>query len=157
MSICSVLKALDILLEWRLNCGERPALQSIVIDLGIQGKVTFYGNVKETWNWYHNIDIFISNSYSESLQVALLEAMVSGCYCLSHRWDGTEELLPGANLYYSGNELEELILIYSEKTDEEKLLQKKLMNEIVAVNCGVDKINGQIRQVVEEVGNAGLS
>jgi glycosyltransferase involved in cell wall biosynthesis len=132
------------------------AMRHLVRELALEEYITFYGPIVDAPGWYRNIDIFVSNSYSEGLQVALLEAMASGCCCLSHRWDGAEELLPGANLYYSGNELRELILKYSDKTAEEKFLQKKLMNEIVAVNCRVDKINGQIRQVVEEVGSAGV-
>ncbi|HMN29574.1 MAG TPA: glycosyltransferase family 4 protein, partial [Caldilineaceae bacterium] len=70
------------------------ALHHLVNELKLQEKVTFYGNVAEPWLWYPKIDIFISNSYSEGLQVAPMEAMASGCYCLSHRWEGAEELLP---------------------------------------------------------------
>ena len=101
------------------------ALQSIVADLGIQEKVTFYGNVKETWDWYHKIDIFISNSYSEGLQVAPMEAMASGCYCLSHRWRGADELLPQEYLYFTDTELREKILQYCVTSEEKKLEQTR--------------------------------
>ena len=73
--------------------------------LGLQDRVTFYGNVKETWNWYPKIDVFVSNSFSEGLQVAPMEAMAMGCCVLSHRWHGADELVPPENLYLTDNEL----------------------------------------------------
>ena len=74
------------------------AVRQLVDRLGLGDKVTFYGHVSEPEHWYRNIDIFISNGYSEGLQVSLLEAMASGRYCLSHHWDGADELLPGGQL-----------------------------------------------------------
>jgi glycosyltransferase involved in cell wall biosynthesis len=127
------------------------AMQWLVKDLELESDVTFYGPVTNTRDWYHNIDIFISNSYSEGLQVALLEAMASGCYCLSHRWSGVDELLPRENLYYTGNELQNLILDFSEKSEEGKLAFKKSMYQLVSTNCNAVNISAQIRQVIEEV------
>jgi glycosyltransferase involved in cell wall biosynthesis len=145
---------------FRLHIGGDPhpsygdyleSMQALVRELGLEDRVTFYGNVTDTPKWYRNIDIFVSNSYSEGLQVALLEAMASGCYCLSHRWAGAEELLPDDNLFYSGNDLREAILKFSKKTEEEQQVQKELMREIVAKTCSVDFVNNQIRQVLEGI------
>lgn len=130
------------------------ALQSIVTDLGIQEKVTFYGNVKETWDWYHKIDIFVSNSYSEGLQVAPMEAMASGCYCLSHRWRGAEELLPSEYLYYTDTELQDKILQYCAISDEEKIEQKKRMRTLAENNFDINQTIKQVVQVVEDVAEA---
>ncbi len=124
------------------------ALRSIIIDLGIQKRVTFHGNVKDTWNWYHKIDIFISNSYSEGLQVAPMEAMASGCYCLAHRWRGADELLPQENLYFTEVELRKKILEYCETSDVEKLEQKKRMRLLAEENFD---INHTVRQVVQAI------
>ena len=41
------------------------AMHDLVASLGLGDNVTFYGKVTDTWNWYHKLDIFISNSYSE--------------------------------------------------------------------------------------------
>lgn len=131
------------------------SLRSLVDDLRIQDKVTFYGNVIDTWDWYHNIDIFISNSYSEGLQVAPMEAMASGCYCLSHHWRGADELLPHTNLFYTNEELKNLLLEYCEIPDEEKLERKKQMRVIAQQNFDINKtinaIEGTIDSVVSNV------
>jgi glycosyltransferase involved in cell wall biosynthesis len=127
------------------------ALQSIVADLGIQKQVTFYGNVKDTWNWYHKIDIFISNSYSEGLQVAPMEAMASGCYCLAHRWRGADELLPQENLYYTDSELRDKILQYCAVSDAEKAEQKKRMRTLAEKNFDINQTIKQVVQTVEDV------
>jgi len=127
------------------------ALKSIVADLGIQDKVTFYGNVKETWDWYHKIDIFISNSYSEGLQVAPMEAMASGCYCLVHRWRGADELVPDENLYYTSTELQKKILQYCEIPEHKKLEQKKRMRLLAQKRFDINQTIKQITTVIGEV------
>jgi glycosyltransferase involved in cell wall biosynthesis len=127
------------------------ALQFIVKDLGIQDKVTFYGNVKDTWNWYQKIDIFVSNSYSEGLQVAPMEAMASGCYCLSHRWHGADELLPNEYTFYTGNELKKIISQYCELSEKEKNEQKKVMRTIAEENFDIQKTIDTVIQTIDSV------
>jgi glycosyltransferase involved in cell wall biosynthesis len=127
------------------------ALQSVVTDLGIKEKVTFYGNVEKTWDWYHNIDVFISNSYSEGLQVAPMEAMASGCFCLAHRWRGADELLPQEYLYCTGSELKEKILTYCELSDAEKLEQKQHMRLLAQENFDINQTIKQIVNAIDEV------
>jgi glycosyltransferase involved in cell wall biosynthesis len=124
------------------------ALHDLVRELDLQDKVTFYGPVNEPWKWYKNIDIFISNSYSEGLQVAPMEAMASGCYCLSHRWDGAEELLPEAYLYYTDRQLLEKIITYCDASEHEKDLEKKHMRAIVSEKFNIHRIKEQIRGVI---------
>jgi glycosyltransferase involved in cell wall biosynthesis len=88
------------------------ALHFVVEQLHLQDRVTFYGNVKETWNWYPQIDVFVSNSFSEGLQVAPMEAMAMGCSVLSHHWHGADELVPCENLYLTDHELETKLAAY---------------------------------------------
>lgn len=133
------------------------ALQEAVHNLGLTDKVTFYGNVSDTWNWYQQIDIFISNSYSEGLQVAPMEAMASGCYCLSHRWSGADELLPEENLYFTSRELQDKILCYAELAESEKQNHKERMRSIVVENFNIDRTKIQVRQLLEEVGDGPVS
>ena len=128
------------------------AMCQIVRTLGLESRVTFYGPIQNTAEWYRKIDLFISNSFSEGLQVALLEAMATGCYCLSHYWPGVDELLPRQYLYFTGNELQEYILDFSTKSEEEKLLHRTLMRNIVTKQCNSIKINQQIRNEIEETG-----
>lgn len=129
------------------------SILNVVNELGMQDRVTFYGNVIDTNNWYQNIDVFVSNSYSEGLQVAPMEAMASECYCLSHHWTGAEELLPEENLYYSSQELIDKILCYAELPGSEKLHQKDRMRAIVAEKFNIEKTMLQIRQIIEETGD----
>jgi glycosyltransferase involved in cell wall biosynthesis len=126
------------------------ALHSIVDDLGLRDKVTFYGNIQDTPAWYKNIDIFISNSYSEGLQVAPMEAMASGCYCLSHHWRGADELLPEENLYYTDEELIHRILDYCRMSDTQKQEQRKRMREWAEKNFDIDQTIKQVVQAIEE-------
>lgn len=130
------------------------AVHALVDQLGLQDKVTFYDHVDEPQTWYHDVDIFISNSYSEGLQVALLEAMASGCYCLSHQWEGVEELLPPENLFFTEAQLVDRILTYCELPDEERQQRKTHLQEIVHRMADVDKTKVQVRGVVEAVGSA---
>lgn len=133
------------------------ALQHLVEKLELQDKVTFYGYVSESWDWYRRIDIFISNSYSEGLQVALMEAMASGCYCLSHHWDGAEEMLPDDNLFFTDRELQEKIMAFCESSEEDKIRSKKFMRQVACENFDIDQTKTQIRQVIEEVGAQALT
>lgn len=130
------------------------AMQDAVRKLGIQNRITFYGPVSNTSDWYKNIDIFISNSYSEGLQVALLEAMASGCYCLSHQWAGVDELLPSENLYFTGSTLNAKLRAFDQKTDEEKQALKSSMRDLVAKHCDMENIKKQIRLVIESSSGA---
>ena len=127
------------------------ALQDAVKKLDLQNQVTFYGNVTDTWDWYTKIDIFISNSYSEGLQVAPMEAMASGCFSLAHRWGGADELLPEENLYVTGQELNQKILSFSALSSVDKNGKKRQMRDIVRENFDVDKTKIRVRQVIENV------
>ena len=130
------------------------ALRLLVENLQLQDKVIFDGHVSDPENWYGKVDIFISNSYSEGLQVSPIEAMASGCYCLSHHWDGADELLPEENLYYANSELIEKIESYVNLSEGEKRDKIAALRGRVCNNFDVDKTKIQIREVVEAVGAA---
>jgi glycosyltransferase involved in cell wall biosynthesis len=127
------------------------AIQSLVKKLGIEDQVTFYGEIFDAWNWYSKIDIFISNSYSEGLQVAPIEAMASGRYCLSHRWDGAEELLPENNLFYTDQDLQEKILAFCQLSSEEKQKSSRLMRELACEKFDINQTKAQIRRLIQDV------
>lgn len=133
------------------------ALHHIVDILNLEDRITFYGNVTDTWNWYHKIDIFISNSYSEGLQVAPMEAMASGCYCLVHGWSGSEELVPEENRFNTGSELQEKILQYTRSSEGEKQRQRARMRAMACDRFDIEKTKREIRQVVDEVATERLA
>lgn len=125
------------------------AIQDVVKKLNLQDKVTFHGHIKDPSNWYHNIDILISNSYSEGLQVSPMEAMASGCFCLSHHWAGAEELLPEQYLYYTDRQLQEKILKYCDLSEEKKLKEKSFMRSIVCEKFNVHKTKIDVLNVIK--------
>lgn len=127
------------------------ALYSLVKRLDIAGEVTFYGRIAEPEIWYHNLDIFVSNSYSEGLQVALLEAMASGIFSLSHAWEGAEELLPADCLFHSEKELVEKITHYLDKSSEDQQQLKQQMVRQVAGKSDMQYTIQSIRSLLEEV------
>jgi glycosyltransferase involved in cell wall biosynthesis len=130
-----------------------PALHSLVNELGIADKVTFYGKVSDPQSWYAKIDIFISNSYSEGLQVSPMEAIATGCYCLSHQWDGANELLPEENLFYSDLELTQKISAYCDVSEADRREMVAALMALVRERFDVDKTKILIREIVEEIGN----
>lgn len=124
-------------------------LKSLVGRLGLADKVTFYGPVKDAAGWYRNIDIFISNSYSEGLQVSPMEAMASGCYSLSHWWDGADELLPPDQLFFTDEELIGKIDQYAEKSEAAQREIRERLRGRVRRDFNMAEIKKDIRHQVE--------
>lgn len=127
------------------------ALKQLVNNLQLNDKVTFYGNVTDNKAWYENIDIFISNGYSEGWQVSLIEAMASGCYCLSHQWAGAAEYLPANNLYFTGNEFQQRVLAYYDLPEAKKQAQLACLRQITEENFDMAKTKVRMRELVEKV------
>lgn len=125
------------------------SLYSLVRKLNLQDKVTFYGNVKETWAWYGKIDLFVSHSYNEGLQVAPMEAMASGCYCLAHCWDGAEELVPAQNLYIGPGDLAHKVLTYCALAEDEKQRQRRAMRAWACERFDIRKTVQEVRNIVD--------
>lgn len=125
------------------------AIHTLVRDLDLSQRITFYDHVKEPEAWYRKIDIFISNSYSEGLQVSPMEAIAAGCYCLSHRWDGADELLPEPDLYFTDAELQEKILDFCDAAEDERRRRQAQQHEIVCARFNVDNTKVQIRELIE--------
>ena len=102
------------------------ATKQLVKKLGLQENIIFYDHVSDPVKWYENIDIFLSNSYSEGLQVSPMEAMASGCYCLSYFWGGADELLPQENLFITNIEMADKIRSYAELNENEQENRKRV-------------------------------
>jgi len=144
--------------EFRLHIGGGPhpqhldyyeAIKTLVKKLGLQERVLFYGPVAEPSHWYPNIDIFISNSYSEGLQVAPIEAMSTGRFCLSHAWSGAEELLPDAYLFTTERELLQKIMEYHQAPESVKKARQEQMRATVCEKFNIHRTKAQIRDLIE--------
>lgn len=57
---------------------ERPALQKLAADLGVESRVHFVGRVDDAWRWTAVADALVHPSYFEGLPVAVMEAAALG-------------------------------------------------------------------------------
>ncbi|PKO13691.1 MAG: hypothetical protein CVU39_17840 [Chloroflexi bacterium HGW-Chloroflexi-10] len=128
------------------------AIHLLVQKLGVQEHITFYDNVDNPKEWFQKIDIFISNSYSEGLQVSPMEAMASGCYVLTHDWGGADELVPAENLFLTNREMTEKIHSYANLLEAAQLEKLISLRRLVEENFDGNKISQKILNVVEIVG-----
>ena len=136
--------------------GEEPeryylALQRVVRQLGLTSQISFVGAVTDPASFLKNIDIFVSNSFWEGQQVALLEAMASGCYCLSHFWDGAEEVLPTDYLFVTDTELREKILAYCAMSEPERCQHQARMRSISCEKFDVELTKARFRQLINDI------
>lgn len=126
------------------------AIHRLVNKLDLEDVVHFYGHVTDAATWLQKVDIFVSNSYWEGQQVALIEAMATGCYSLSHFWDGAEEILPAKNLFVTEAELQKKIIEYVEYSEAER---KKHQAEMRAIACqifDIEQTKIKIRRAIDE-------
>ena len=126
------------------------ALQQLVDRLGLRDKVKFYGHLTKPEEWYPLVDVYVSNGFSEGLQVSPMEAMASGCYCLSHQWDGADELMPVENLFYTNTQLKDLLIRYADLPEPEKQATRSRLRAMIGERFNVDVTKQQIRRVIEE-------
>jgi hypothetical protein len=80
--------------------------------------------------------------------------MASGCYCLSHFWDGAEETLPPDNLYSDEFKLQEKIIRYAALSEAQKDKQRALMRSIVCERFDIEQTKREIHRVIEEAAGA---
>ena len=114
-------------------------------------KYVFFDDWVDPAQWLPEMDIFISNSYWEGQQNALLEALAVGCYCLSHVWSGAEEILPQENLFTSEAMLVEKILAYAAMPEEEKESWQQRMRGIAKEKFDLKDSRKSYRALIESV------
>jgi glycosyltransferase involved in cell wall biosynthesis len=127
------------------------ALQTLVARLHLSDRVEFVGQPADVSAWYRTIDVFISNSYSEGLQVALLEAMASGCYCLSHAWPGAEEVLPRSQVYCTDREFQGKLLTYYAAPSHVRYEKQERMRQRACGVFDIARVQQQIGFLLTEV------
>jgi glycosyltransferase involved in cell wall biosynthesis len=127
------------------------AIKEMIVRLGLQESVFMEGLIHDPATWLQKIDIFVSNSYWEGQQVALLEAMASGCYCLSHGWGGAEEVLPAEQLFITASECVEEVKVFSQLLPEEKQALQNRMRDSAVKFFGIERTSEEITRVVREI------
>jgi glycosyltransferase involved in cell wall biosynthesis len=139
------------------------AMENLRHRLGLGDRVVFHGQVADAPSWLRTIDVFISNAYREGQQVALLEAMAAGCWCLSHVWDGADEVLPDECLYTTDADLRAKIAAYARLSAEDRRRGGARMRAIAAARFDVETTRVGVRSVIEDAlagashGPAGLT
>jgi glycosyltransferase involved in cell wall biosynthesis len=125
------------------------AIHRLVEMLGLHKQVVFDGFQKNPSVWLRDMDVFVSNSYWEGQQVALLEAMASGCYCLSHNWAGADEMLPKENLYITESDLINKIIAYYKMSVVDKKHYQILMRSTAVEKFNIEDTKLKTRRVIE--------
>ena len=75
---------------------ERPALLQLRTELGLEDRVTLYGEVQDVTPFLHAAQIFVLTSRYEGLPISILEAMSAGLPVVSTDVGGIREaVLPG--------------------------------------------------------------
>ncbi|MEZ5317456.1 MAG: glycosyltransferase family 4 protein [Vicinamibacterales bacterium] len=143
--------------SWRVRIGGAPmpehgdydeAVRRLVRRLGLESRVTFDGVVERAWEWYQGIDVFVSHSYSEGLQVAPAEAMASGCYALSHDWDGADELLPDDCRYVTDAELAGRLRAWAALTETAREAERRRLRALAVDRFDAERGYARVDQVM---------
>ncbi|SFG60658.1 glycosyltransferase [Methylobacterium gossipiicola] len=74
---------------------ERPALEALISDLGLAGRVTLAGHVERPWHLYREAACFAASSRAEAFGNVLVEALAHGLPVASTACDGPVEILEG--------------------------------------------------------------
>jgi glycosyltransferase involved in cell wall biosynthesis len=124
------------------------ALQDLCRKLQLTDKVTFYGRVSNRWEWYHDMDVFVSFSYSEGMQVAPIEAAACGCYCLSHAWVGANEIFPCRQIFVTEAEFVQKLVDYARSDDRQRDQMRQPFIEYVSRFCDLERVNHEIEACI---------
>lgn len=130
--------------------GYYEALCHLVRRLDLADHVVFHGPVADAPSWLKQIGVFISNGYREGQQVALLEAMAAGCYCLSHTWSGAEEVLPPECLYTTDSQFRAKIAEHVRQPEVERVRHRARMRALAEARFDIETTKAAIRAVIED-------
>lgn len=130
------------------------ALESLVAKLDLSEVVLFSGFVKDVPAWLQDVNIFVSNSYWEGQQMGLIEAMAGGCYCLSHCWDGVEEILPSVNIFVTDSDLQAKLIAYASSSDSEKQEAQTNMRKIVEAKFDQQRMISELTAIIQSAKTA---
>ena len=73
--------------------GRRAALEGLVGELDLKGRVRFMGHSDDVAGLLASLDVFVSASRSESFGIALVEAMASGLAVVASATEGAREII----------------------------------------------------------------
>lgn len=139
--------------------GEHPrfkdyyqSILTLISSLNLGESVIMHQHVNAPQTWFSQIDIFISNSYSEGLQISPMEAMACGCYCLSHAWPGADELLPVEQLFFTNDQMVTKIRDYAALSGDRQLELVTGLRRRMETRFDIEAITEKIINQIEIVG-----
>jgi glycosyltransferase involved in cell wall biosynthesis len=133
------------------NVRYHKAVLRLVQRLRLGDSVVFSGQVMEPAVWLADIDIFLSNSYWEGQQNAMLEAMATGCPCLAHAWDGAEEVVPTDCMFMSVGELKEKLVAFIALPQAERAAQGARMRKIAEERFDLTREIAELTDIIRQL------
>lgn len=112
--------------------------------------VEFTGHVTNPAEWLSGIDVFLSNSYWEGQQNALLEAMATACPCLAHNWDGVDEVLPPTCIANTDSALVEALVAFVAMSAVERARWGEAMRAIAEERFDLRREVAEISAILRE-------
>lgn len=133
---------------------EREALQSLVNQRGLQGRVTFAGHSTAVTEWLHIADVMVISSHREGFPYVLVEALQAGCPVISTAVSGVSEILPSNALAEPGSVagLKELLaralleLADLRRTQSSQFLQARTLLTLAAMTDSTLKLYESLRK-----------
>lgn len=132
------------------------SLQSAARKLGLQDQVVFHGWVQQPDVWLRDMDIVVCNSFWEGQPNALVEAMAAGCYCLSHFWDGADEILPEAYIYSTEGELIQKLIDYYDMPEADRQVHLARLRSIAVEKFDFARSEKKYREALEAAARSSM-
>jgi glycosyltransferase involved in cell wall biosynthesis len=127
------------------------AVRELIERLGVREHVHLLGPIANPDSFYQDVDVFLSNSFWEGQQSALLEAMASGCYCLSHCWGGVEEVLPPEQVFVTDGEAQEKLIVYANLPPTAKRAAQVAMRRTAEQCFDEDRMVSEIMEMISQL------
>jgi glycosyltransferase involved in cell wall biosynthesis len=126
------------------------AIEEARCRLDLEKHVTLHGQIEEVEDWFNEIDIFVSNSYWEGQQNALIEASASGCLCLSHFWGGADEAVLPDSVYATEEQLQAQLIRLAEMSDEARARRRQQTRALAEARFDRVRQTCELRRCVNE-------
>lgn len=134
---------------------EKKALETWVMEHGLESSVTFLGYQTNPYQYIAACDLFVCSSYSEGFSTAATEALIIGTPVVATRVSGMEEML-GKNEYgiIAENSEEDLYCAIKQMLTSPELLQKykaaaQKRGEIFSTEKTVLAVEEMFRKILE--------
>lgn len=144
---------------WRLLMKATPSYDKTLLN-AFSSRIVKYNNIlwikdwinnKDMVQFYHNIDVLVSNSREEGQGVAILESMACGVYALIRNWEHASELYPKELLFNTIEECRDKILEWDSKSDSEKREISIKMREFVSKHHDGKRYVKEMIEAIESV------